>query len=154
MNQAIDYNDLYDFILRTSNAASRRYRVDEEECLSIAHVETAQALIQYDPAKGHLYPLVSTRIRNAVRDHMERTKNRNEVSFDVAHHDRPQEASSDVPDVDLSCLTSIERQAVQLRYWQSLTMREVAGRMNVAVGTCRSLIKAALDKLRMQLQAA
>lgn len=78
--------DQKDFILRCAAKAAGRFLTDSDDEWSIALMAFHEAVLGYDPDKGHFSALASTVIRRRVIDYLRReNRYQPEISVDPAH---------------------------------------------------------------------
>ena len=120
---------------------------------------------KYDAAMGPLVPWLATLARNKALDHVRSAAERQRrveegcdnvpASFKCSS---PELAFNDLYWINrilavLATLRSEERGAIELAYFEELTHREVAERLNAPLGTVKSWIRTGLLRLRAGLRA-
>lgn len=139
-----------------------RDREDAEEVVQEAFLSARCALDRYDPSRGSTRTWLLSLVRNQAIDVLRAQKRRPTQPIDGSEPSDP----ADVPTLAaatidgetalaaLQCLPAEQRQAIELAYFAGLTHREIASRLTMPVGTVKSRIRLALDRLRLALDAA
>ena len=137
-----------------------RNRRDAEDLVHDVFVEAWRRASGYDPSRGSVrtWLLVRTRSRAidrqralaAARNHCE-AQRRQGPCLAAAADDPARAADHRRAIRSLQALTPIQRQVVELAYFEGLSCTDVASRCNIPVGTVKSRLSAALAKLRSEL---
>jgi RNA polymerase sigma-70 factor (ECF subfamily) len=127
-----------------------------EEILQDVFVRLWTRASLYRAEEGHLLAWLITMARNLALDALRKDARwRGKLEFEEALHETT-EAHRLEPDVDttlsvrhaLSTLPDDQRRAVELAYFAGLTHAELAVHLNQPLGTVKSRLRLALDKLR------
>jgi len=132
----------------------------EEVTLDVFH-DVWRKASGYDPANGTVLGWIMNQARSRAIDRVRFEQRKKRTAPDGAD----ESAASESPDlleikqqavalqVALSVLTPQEKQAIEAAYFSELTYAEVAQRLNQPLGTIKTRIRSALQKLRQALAA-
>jgi RNA polymerase sigma-70 factor (ECF subfamily) len=134
-------------------------RDDAEDLVCDVFLEAWQHVNSYDPKRGSVRTWLLLRVRSRAIDRMRGLaiarkhallQYKMEESV-VSERDDPDQ----IPDRArarkvLASLSKVQRIVIELTYFKGLTCREIADRCNLPVGTVKSRLSAAVDKLRQQ----
>jgi RNA polymerase sigma-70 factor, ECF subfamily len=154
---------LYDQIAPVVYGLARRVVRDAQIAEDIAQetlVEIWRQAPQFDPSKGRAMSWVaviahrravdrvrseqSHRNRNLlVAAEQRRSTNGDEISAAIVREDTRTEVAD-----SLACLTDVQREAIQLAFYDGRTYSEVAELLDIPVGTAKTRIRDGLIKLR------
>ncbi|HEX9725829.1 MAG TPA: sigma-70 family RNA polymerase sigma factor [Vicinamibacteria bacterium] len=136
---------------------------EAEEVVQDVFWQLWKSKIRYDPAQGRFSTWLFVITRNRSLDRL-RSKRRT-PSAQPLSIDAPGPAAGNDPEQSASIaerrryvlsalgrLPSEQRQALELAFYQGLTHREIAERLGEPLGTIKSRIKMAMDKLRLNLR--
>lgn len=127
-----------------------------EEILQDVFVRLWTRAALYRAEEGHLLAWLITMARNLALDALRKDSRwRGQLEFEEALHDATP-ADHPAPDVDttlsvrhaLDTLPDDQRRAVELAYFAGMTHAELAAHLNQPLGTVKSRLRLALDKLR------
>jgi RNA polymerase sigma-70 factor, ECF subfamily len=150
---------LYGLALRVCNSAPKA-----EEIVQDALMKLWRNPQGFDPGKAALSTFLMTLTRNAAIDALRRERFTLPIVDDEGD---PLPIASDTPSpleraeleaigvrvrAAMTGLSEAHRRTVELAYFQGASREEIASQMNVPVGTVKSRLKYALDKLRSQLE--
>lgn len=135
-----------------------RDRTDAEDLLHDVFIEAWQKAGEFDAGRGSVRSWLLMRVRSRAID---RTRSldvarRHAVivkvgaapahpDWEVADHERAEQA--------LRALPEEQRVLIELSYFEGLTYREMAEQAGIPIGTVRSRLSAAMQKLRKDLPA-
>ena len=136
-----------------------RDRTDAREVLQDVFWETWQAAGAYDPARGTPEAWVAIRARARAIDRVRSLRRRHEVfvapveeavAADTASGSTPGEGLEDRRLVEsaLAQLSDVQREVVELAYYDGLTQTEIAERTKQPLGTVKTRIRVGLERLR------
>lgn len=163
---------LYDRHARLVFTTARRIVVDRqvaEEVVQDVYVKVWRHAGRFDPRKGAFVNWLLTVTQRSALDRVRRRRLPLAASEEVDRAGEPwgavedsapgpadqavrSEDSTTIRDA-LRDLSEAHRQTVVLAYFEGLTREEIADRMRVPVGTVKSRLKYALDRLRSALLA-
>ena len=114
-----------------------------------------------DPGRGSVRPLLMTIVHRRAVDAVRRRAGRLEVVLDdaaplAAKTPDPVEFASmaeerEVVSRALAELPSEQRQAIELTYFRGLTIAEMAGQEGIPLGTAKSRLRLALERMRQTM---
>lgn len=147
--------DLYDRYGRIAYSVARRYLRDSgaaEDVVQEVFLRVWMRQHLFDHVKGTLASWLLTVTRNLAIDHL-RANDRNgylkQPSLEFVAAPVYSELSDDVDlRAALTNLTLEERRVVQLAYFEGLSQTEISERVGRPLGTVKSCVRAALNKLR------
>ena len=141
-------------------------RVEAEEALHDAFVDVWRRAAQYSPERGSGRTWVLSVVRNRAIDQLrsrsaaERAARRAGQEQELAEPSMPdphQEAElrqrREQIRAALTVLPETQRHALQLAYFDGLSQSEIADRLQEPLGTIKTRLRAALEKLSRQLGA-
>lgn len=145
----------------------RRVVRDPSISEEVAHdvmLEVWRAAGRFDPERGSAHAWMATMARRRAVDCVrsvaaQRRRDHAWSHAATGHHgDLVADhavvfAERDAVRAALAGLTALERQSVELAYFEGLTYREVAERLGIPLATVKSRIRAGLQRLRASLQA-
>lgn len=149
----------YSVAMRVLGDPARSEDVVQEAYLKIWHAAPV-----FDPARGSLRGWLLTAVRNCAVDHLRgrSAHERGEIAFDgQVANDRPapdpwsEVAASmerDAIRAGLRSLPAEQRQVVELAYFGGYSGREIAELVRCPLGTVKSRMRLALEKLQSYLQ--
>jgi RNA polymerase sigma-70 factor (ECF subfamily) len=154
---------LYDRHAGLSLALARRIlgsRSEAEEITQEVFLQVWKGPVRYDPERGRFSSWLYTMVRNRSVDRL-RSRRAPAAPLEAT---RGLAADVDDPEQDaagaerrrsvlsaLARLPSEQRTALELCYYEGLTHREIAERLGEPLGTIKSRIKMAVDKLKRGL---
>jgi len=127
-----------------------------EELVQDVFVRVWRSATTYQPALGSVRTwLLAIAHHRAVDELRRRRKEQDWISLEKCHLDKLDIGEETVADPlmgrALAALSPEQRQVIQLAYFQGFTGLEIAARLNLPVGTVKSRIRLALEKLRSVL---
>lgn len=136
---------------------------EAEEVVQDVFWQLWKTKLRYDPAQGRFstWLFVITRSRSLDRLRSKRRRPRTEPlpvdSSGPLASDNPEESAFIAERrghvlTALGQLPSAQRQALELSFYQGMTHREIAERLDEPLGTVKSRIKMAMDKLKLSLR--
>jgi len=137
-----------------------RNRAHAEEVLQEAYLQVWRQAGRFDPARGGAGAWLLTIVHRSAVDRVrsaEASSRREQTYVDQSHVAPESDATGSAVEASmeahrvrsaLSGLTEIQRQAVELAYWGGYTHTEVAGILEVPVGTAKTRIRDGLIRLR------
>jgi RNA polymerase sigma-70 factor, ECF subfamily len=136
-----------------------RERTDAAEVLQDVFWETWQVAGTYDPARGTPEAWVVVRARARAIDRIRSMRRRNEllvapveeaVAADTAAGSTPGAGLEDRRLVQsaLAQLSAVQREVIELAYYDGLTQTEIAQRTRQPLGTVKTRIRLGLERLR------
>lgn len=136
-----------------------RFLGDQREAEDLLHdvlLEAWQRVAQFDPERGTARAWLATRVRGRALDRLRVRKRR---SFEppperVAPEDPGLDADRRRAHTAVARLSDVQRETIELAYFEGLSCSETAGRLGVPVGTVKSRLAAALSTLRKELDGS
>ncbi len=135
-------------------------QADAEDLIHDVFVEAWQKSASYKPEKGSVYYWLLMRVRSRAIDRLRTLK----VAQNHAMLQKPlgenRQASTDHSALSadslyakqaLDSLSQVQRQVIELGYFQGLTCREIAGQCGLPLGTVKSRLASAVVKLRQHI---
>jgi RNA polymerase sigma-70 factor (ECF subfamily) len=134
---------------------------DAAECLQDVFWESRQRARTYDAARATPDAWLVTRARGRAIERMRAARRRRE-SLGAARAPAPSAAALDTPpSLDRSVLTRAferlpdpQREALELAYYGGLTQTEITARLKQPLGTVKTRLRLALDRLREMVRPA
>jgi RNA polymerase sigma-70 factor (ECF subfamily) len=135
-------------------------RIEAEDLLHDLFLEVWNTAKQYDPERGTVLSWLMIKLRSRAIDRR-RSWNRHATSVDLEIVDQARsisdewqiEANVKALNLALQKLSEPHRTVVQLTYYHGLTYEEVAAHAGIPVGTVKSRLAKAKDKLGCLLNA-
>lgn len=142
-----------------------RDRTDASEVLQDVFWEIWQAATAYDPTRGTPEAWVAIRARARAIDRVRSLRRRNEVFVapveegltpDTGAGVKPGEGLEDRGLVRsaLAQLSEVQREVIELAYYDGLTQTEIAQRTKQPLGTVKTRIRLGLERLREVVRSA
>jgi RNA polymerase sigma-70 factor (ECF subfamily) len=144
---------------------ARRFVRDQgaaEDAVQEIFIELWKVAGRFDAAKGTEVAFIGTlarrRLIDRVRRQVRRTPEQAMVEDPVGDETSPAQRLSQQEDLRLAkevvaSLQPQQRQAIELAVYHGLTHAEVSERMDIPLGTAKSLIRRGLDMVRRKLQS-
>ena len=159
------FESFYDATVGYARALARRMvkASDLDDLLADAFFQAWREAARFDPERGSAVTWLLTLVRSRALDLLRRQRATHEVEADT---DSQPETASDLPGPDellggtqagtrlhaaLALLSSNERWVLGLAYYSDLSHREICEQTGLPLGTVKSLILRAQNKLRAQL---
>jgi RNA polymerase sigma-70 factor, ECF subfamily len=156
------FGELYDRVAGTVHGVVRKVVRDpaqSEEVTQEVLVEVWRTAVRFDPEKGsartwiltmaHRRAIDRVRSEQASRDRTERVGHRDQGrAFDEVAEQVELDMEHDQIRAALSALTDLQREAVELAYYQGYTYREVAELLDTPLGTIKTRMRDGLIRLR------
>lgn len=137
-------------------------RRDAEDLLHDVFLEAWQKAASFDPARGSVRNWLLIRVRSRAIDRIRtlrqarrllQTADNQAQPLDVeVDDDLSQVADGSAARAALTSLPPEQLRVVELGYFQGFSCSEIAERCQIPIGTVKSRLAAALDKLRRQLR--
>ncbi len=141
-------------------------REDAEEVLQETFLEVWRRAREFDPARGGLQAWVTTIVRTRAIDRVRAQGTVARAVAGASHEPAPVSAAPLAPDVAagqresrlrvwaaLARLPPEQREVVELAYFEGLSQREIAERTGEPLGTVKTRMRLALEKLGTLLRA-
>ncbi|MGH7332037.1 MAG: sigma-70 family RNA polymerase sigma factor [Candidatus Rokuibacteriota bacterium] len=136
-----------------------RDRTDASEVLQDVFWEAWQAAAAFDPGRGTPEAWVAIRARSRAIDRVRSLRRRNEVfvgpaeetlTADTAAGNKPGEGLEERGFMQsaLAQLSDVQREVIELAYYDGLTQTEIAQRTKQPLGTVKTRIRLGLERLR------
>jgi len=137
-----------------------RNRAHAEEVVQEAYLSAWRQSSRFDPKRGRAESWFLTIVHRAAVDRVRSAEASTRRDQHYAQHDQsipePDATASAVHQTfearrvhgALNALTDLQRQAVELAYWGGYTHTEVAGLLDIPVGTAKTRIRDGLIRLR------
>ena len=142
-----------------------RDRADAADVLQEVFWEAWQAAARYDPTRGTPEAWIVMRARSRAIDRVRSVRRRSGTfvaPLDEAVAAAPDEGKPDPVELlsdrgriqgALERLPAVQRQAIELAYWEGLTQTEIAERLKQPLGTVKTRIRLGLERLREALRS-
>ena len=152
---------LYDAHAARLSALAYRFVGDAAAVEDIVHdvfIEVWEHAGDYDPARGSVGAWLTIRLRSRCLDRLRRQQVRQEARVAVRLASAMVHASDGPPEdtarvlATLSVLNDGEKSVVEALFFSDLSSSEAANLLNVPIGTVKSRVRTALDKIRRALR--
>jgi RNA polymerase sigma-70 factor (ECF subfamily) len=153
---------LYSLALRILGNAA-----DAEEVLLDVYQQIWRAAGSFDPGRGGVWNWLILLTRSRALDRLRNTANKRQHEVAELPDQSRVASSAPVPEQAsilaeqgttvrraICTLPPEQREALELAYFRGLTHIEIAARLGVPLGTIKTRIRSAMDKLRVALQAS
>ena len=164
----VAFASLYEAVAKavygTIRAVVRDPSISEEVAQDVL-VEVWRISPRFDPGRGRAITWVLTIAHRRAVDRVrseDASRRRTERVGIADHQPGFDSTAAEVVDLDerrrveagLGAMTDLQRQAIELAYFEGLTYREVAERLGVPLGTVKTRMRDGLQRLREALGAA
>lgn len=134
-----------------------RERREAEDLLHDVCLEAWRCAKDFDPKRGRVRTWLAIRMRSRALDHQKSarvSRNAGDGGLELVPDDR-ERVSPDHTRVRaaLAELAPEQRRVLELAYFEGLSCSEIAARISIPIGTVKSRLSAAMQKLREQLGA-
>ena len=141
-----------------------REETEAEDVVHDAFVAIVQRADQYHPARGTVAAWLITTVRNLSLDRARRRTRRAQIVDTELKHEpppglkNPEESLSGARDHErvrraMTTLPEVQRQTLEIAFFEGLSYPEIADRENVPLGTIKSRAARALHALRAALES-
>jgi RNA polymerase sigma-70 factor (ECF subfamily) len=126
---------------------------DAEDVVQESFLQAWRQADRYDPSRGTPQAWLSAIVRTRALDRVRRRAARRERA-----HQAPATAGAPDPDAILAvrralrALSPAQRRAIELAYYEDLSHSEIAARLGEPLGTVKTRIRAAMMRLREELE--
>ncbi len=160
------FSMLYDEVADTVYGLARRVVVDPSRAQEIAQevlVEVWQKADRFDPSRGSAITWIAVMTRRRAIDVVRSSEaSRSREERVVVDPDHPDPVSEKVVDLDerhavrraMDSLTGLQRQALELAFFQDLTHTQVAEALDTPLGTVKTRIRDGLKRLTAEMEAS
>jgi RNA polymerase sigma-70 factor (ECF subfamily) len=156
---------LYDRYAGLLNQLGRRILRDAQESEDVVHevfMELWQRAGDYDPDRGAVRTWIMLRMRSRCLDRVRSARMTRSVALSPNDLDACAGAPVELLDEtrgpdrarlrqEMGSLPQAQRQVLELGYFEGLSCSEIAERLALPIGTVKSRVAAALDKLRVSM---
>lgn len=156
------FAELYDRVAGTVHGVVRKVVRDpaqSEEVTQEVFVEVWRIAVRFDPAKGSARTWILTMAHRRAIDRVRSEQSSRDRTERVGHRDLHRDFDEVSEQVEtrfehqqvhdaLSALTDLQREAVELAYYQGYTYREVAELLDTPLGTIKTRMRDGLIRLR------
>lgn len=152
------FHQLYDGYSPALYGVILRVVKDEDLAQDLLHdafIKIWTNIGNFNPEKGRLFTWLVTLTRNVVIDELRVQKQKSKFESYLAHHMQISHKPS-LPDqlIDKSLLNRlrpVHRQVVELTYFKEYTQQEIADKLSIPLGTVKTRIRTAMQKLHLLL---
>jgi len=132
---------------------------DAAECLQDVFWEARERARTYDPARGTADAWVVTRARSRAIERMRTARRRRDpgrraMAPAATSPERPAAIDRSVLTRAFERLPDPQREALELAYYGGLTQTEITARLKQPLGTVKTRLRLALDRLREMVRPA
>jgi RNA polymerase sigma-70 factor (ECF subfamily) len=140
---------------------------DAEEVLLDVYQQIWRAASSFNPARGGVWNWLVLLTRSRALDRLRNTASKRHHEVPALPEQSPVASSAPVPEQAsmlaqeqttvrraIRTLPPEQREAVELAYFRGLTHTEIAAALGVPLGTIKTRIRSAMDKLRVALRAS
>jgi RNA polymerase sigma-70 factor (ECF subfamily) len=132
---------------------------DAAECLQDVFWEARERARTYDPARGTADAWVVTRARSRAIERMRTARRRRDpgrraMAPPATSPERPPASDRSVLTRAFERLPDPQREALELAYYGGLTQTEITARLKQPLGTVKTRLRLALDRLREMVRPA
>lgn len=162
-----EFYDLYSGVAMALLLRILKTRAEAEELLQEVFVELWRRAPQYDPKRASVSTWVTTIARSRALDALRARKRRHrdqqvpteDVSIPAPSEDQPdvqaaKSQRSEAVHKAMEELTAEQREVLEYSYFRGLSHSEIAGELQIPVGTVKSRILAAMKVLRAAMKTA
>jgi RNA polymerase sigma-70 factor (ECF subfamily) len=148
--------EFYDLFASLANGLALRIlrdTSDAEDVVQESFVQVWRQASRYDPRRGSPQAWLCTIARTRALDRLRRRVSRREDATDAppATTDAPQTEETLTVRKALDGLSTDQRRALELAYYQGLTQTEIARELGEPLGTIKTRIRTAMIRLREAL---
>lgn len=153
-------SQLYDRYSAAALATATRVlgdRVEAEDVVQEVFVRIWERAGDYDTGRGSVAAWLMSSVRNASIDRIRRRDAQRRAVDASAAEQRPAPEKSEFPEdlkrvnVAVAQLPPDQRQAIELAYFEGLSQSEIAMRLKQPLGTVKTRVRLAMQKLRTAL---
>jgi len=140
---------------------------DAEEVLLDVYQQIWRTANSFNPGRGGAWNWLVLLTRSRALDRLRNTANKRQHEVAALPEQSPVASSAPAPEQAsilaqqettvkraMGTLPPEQREALELAYFSGLTHNEIATRLRVPLGTIKTRIRSAMDKLRVALQAS
>jgi RNA polymerase sigma-70 factor (ECF subfamily) len=142
-----------------------RDRAQAEEVLQEAYLQVWRQAGRFDPSRGGAMGWLLTIVHRTAVDRVRSAvaSSRRERTYELRHQEIEHDATAELAHASLdahrvraalSALTDLQRQAIELAYFGGYTHSEVAGLLDIPLGTAKTRIRDGLIRLRDTLEVS
>ena len=148
--------DRYAFLLLGIAIRIVKDRREAEDLLHDVFLEVWRSAKDFDPKRGRVRTWLTIRMRSRALDLQKSARVSRNAGDDGLDYLADDADASHAPDHArlrevLGELPADQREVIELAYFQGLTCSEIAKRVAIPIGTVKSRVAAAMDKLRAAL---
>ncbi len=151
-----EFYDLYSRLVNGLALRILRNAAEAEDVVQEVFVQVWRQAERYDPERGSAQAWLCTIARTRALDRLRRRTARREESGEAlpGGGSLPRTEETLAVRKALEVLSSDQREALELAYYEGLTQGEIAERLGQPLGTVKSRIRTAMIRLREVLGAA
>ncbi len=146
-----EFYDLYAGLVNGLALRILRNPAEAEDVVQEVFVQVWRQAERYDPGRGSAEAWLCTIARSRSLDRLRRRASRREESGDalpMGASERPRPEEVLAVRKALEALSSDQRSALELAYYEGLTQTEIAARLGQPLGTVKTRIRTAMIRLR------
>jgi RNA polymerase sigma-70 factor (ECF subfamily) len=162
----VAFEDLYDRVAGKVHGVVQRCLVDPaqtEEVTQEVFLEIWQTAARYSPAKGAALTWILTMAHRRAVDRVRSSQSsrdrdlrlgisRVEIDYDQVWESAEIRLEHNRARAAMDSLTRLQREAVSLAYLEGYTPTELAGLLNISVGTAKARLRDGLTRLRIAME--
>jgi RNA polymerase sigma-70 factor (ECF subfamily) len=150
-----EFYDLYAGLVNGLALRILRNTAEAEDVVQEVFVQVWRQAERYDPGRGSAEAWLCTIARSRALDRLRRRASRREEPGDAlpaGASERPRTEEALAVREALESLSSDQRSALELAYYEGLTQSEIADRLGQPLGTVKTRIRTAMIRLRDVLE--
>jgi RNA polymerase sigma-70 factor (ECF subfamily) len=162
----VAFEDLYDRVAGKVHGVVQRCLIDPaqtEEVTQEVFLEIWQTAARYSPAKGAALTWILTMAHRRAVDRVRSSQSsrdrdlrlgisRVEIDYDQVWESAEIRLEHNRARAAMDSLTRLQREAVSLAYLEGYTPTELAGLLNISVGTAKARLRDGLTRLRIAME--
>jgi len=162
------FQDLYDQVAGKVFGVVQRCLIDRAQTEEVAQevfLEVWQTAARYEPSKGAALTWILTMAHRRAVDRVRASQSsrerdlrlgisRVEIDYDQVWETAEIRMEHERARAAMDRLTSLQREAISLAYIEGYTPTELAGILNISVGTAKTRLRDGLSRLRIAMAAA
>jgi RNA polymerase sigma-70 factor (ECF subfamily) len=159
------FSSFYDATVKRVYSVIRRCLIDpaiSEEVTQDVYLEVWQNAARYDSGKGSAVSWILTIAHRRAIDRVRATQSSRDRDLKIGIRDLPRDYDNVAEEVEIStefarakraiaCITELQREVVQLAYFDGLSQTEIAELLRVNVSTVKTRLRDGLIRLRSEM---